>query len=189
MKGSALAVISDIHGCSIALNKAIKIAMERQAGWICILGDVLYHGPRNRLTHGYDPSSTADTLNRLRNKIIAVRGNCDAEVDQMMLTFPVTADYNQLIWEDRKVFMTHGHLFDPATLPLASGDIYLQGHTHVSVLKQTSSGSYFFNPGSVALPKDRSFGTMGILSNGKIELVNIETGDTVEELILPEVAS
>ncbi len=177
-----IAVISDIHGCSSALVKALDIANVRGVTWICSLGDHLYHGPRNRLTDGYDPKLTADLLNGYKSRIIAVRGNCDAEVDQMMLSFPVTADYNQLIWQDRKIFMTHGHLYDPSKLPLAPGDIYIQGHTHVSVLEKRIEGFYFLNPGSISLPKSTSYGTMCILEERKIELINIETGVPVQEL-------
>lgn len=178
------AIISDIHGCAPSLEKSLAIADSYEASHYCLLGDILYHGPRNRLTDGYNPQRVVEILNAKKEKIIAVRGNCDAEVDQMLLKFPITADYNEIINQDHKIFMTHGHLYDPTSLPLKNGDAFMSGHTHITKIEKTIDGITIFNPGSISLPKNNSFGTMGIFQNNKILLINIETTEIIDEFIL-----
>ena len=146
--------LSDIHGVpstlTAALDKADALGYDR----IAILGDVLYHGPRNGVPDFYDPVKVAAILNPLKEKIIAVRGNCDAEVDQMMLEFPMMDDYRVLEADGRKFFLTHGHLFNEYKIPpLGMADVLVHGHTHVSELKTLDCGLVIFNPGSVSLPK------------------------------------
>ena len=146
--------ISDIHGVPSTLTAALAKAEALGYDRIAILGDVLYHGPRNGVPDFYDPVKVAAILNPLKEKIIAVRGNCDAEVDQMMLEFPMMDDYKVLEADGRKFFLTHGHLFNEYKIPpLGMADVLVHGHTHVSELKTLDCGLVIFNPGSVSLPK------------------------------------
>ncbi len=145
--------LSDIHGRLPTLQTALQ-ALERERPDLVVLsGDLLYHGPRNGLFEGYDPNACAPLLNAYADRIIAVRGNCDSEVDQMLLGFPMMGDYAQLFVEGQRFFVTHGHRCFGADLPpLAGGTIVVSGHTHLPVLKE-EGGKTFFNPGSVSLPK------------------------------------
>jgi putative phosphoesterase len=146
-------VISDIHG-DLTGAEIVQQAAERvQPDRILCLGDILYHGPRNDLPANYAPKKVIPIMNSYTNKIIAVRGNCEAEVDQMVLDFPCMADYNVIPIGTRDIFMSHGHIYGPDHLPaLKAGDIFLSGHTHIPTADQ-KDGIYLFNPGSVSLPK------------------------------------
>ncbi|MDO3409298.1 phosphodiesterase [Saccharibacillus sp. CPCC 101409] len=159
-----LAVISDIHGSLTGLNRALERAELEGADRILLLGDYLYHGPRNPLPDGYDPQGAAAVLNGRKAQIaLAVRGNCDAEVDQMLIDFPIMGEYAIALQEDRRIFATHGHHRHMDDLPeLLSGDIFMQGHTHVPVAERRN-GLYLFNPGSVSLPKEGYPPSLGIL--------------------------
>ena len=113
---------SDIHGSLPATERVLSLFEKSGAKWLIILGDVLNHGPRNALPEGYDPAQVAEKLNPYASRIIAVRGNCDSEVDQMLLHFPITAPWQQVLLEQHRLFLTHGHLFSPDNLPaLAAG--------------------------------------------------------------------
>ncbi len=154
-------VISDIHGdaCVERIFEHVK------ADAILCLGDLLYHGPRNPLPDNYNPQAVIALLNKHAHKIIAVRGNCDAEVDQMMLQFPLTADYNSLFLDRRRVFMSHGHLYGPMHLPLLEkGSIVLTGHTHIPTAEK-KDGIWMCNPGSPSLPKGSHPKSYGILNH------------------------
>lgn len=154
--------LSDIHGVPSTLEKALAAAEPLGYDRIVLLGDILYHGPRNGVPDFYDPEKVVGILNSLKEKIIAVRGNCDAEVDQMMFDFPMMGDYAVLETEKEKFFLTHGHLWNECRLPpLGMGTILAHGHTHIPELKKLGCGLAIFNPGSVSLPKggsSRSFG-------------------------------
>ena len=154
--------LSDIHGVPSALDAALTAASEPGYDKIVLLGDLLYHGPRNGVPDLYDPVKVAKTLNRLKDRIVAVRGNCDAEVDQMMFEFPMMSDYAILEAGSETFFLTHGHLWNESRLPPAGvGTVLAHGHTHVPELKRLDCGTIIFNPGSVSLPKGgsrRSFG-------------------------------
>lgn len=146
-------IASDLHGsahfCKLLLDAFQRESVDR----MLLLGDLLYHGPRNDLPTGYDPRQVIDLLNALKDRLYCVRGNCEAEVDQMVLEFPIMADYLLLPVGDRLIFATHGHLFSETRLPpLRSGDILLHGHTHVAACVEHETYTYC-NPGSVALPK------------------------------------
>lgn len=147
-------VISDIHG-SLSGAKLMKEAFEKHdCDAVILLGDVLYHGPRNDLPEDYAPKQVIPLVNELKEKITAVRGNCDAEVDQMVLEFAVSADYQVFFLKGRRLFVSHGHVYGPKNLPdLAKGDIFLSGHTHVPTA-EVKDGIYMLNPGSCALPKN-----------------------------------
>ena len=154
--------LSDIHGVPSTLEQALAAAEPLMYDKIVLLGDLLYHGPRNGVPNFYDPVKVVGILNGLKDKIIAVRGNCDAEVDQMMFEFPMMSDYAILETENEKFFLTHGHLWNECRLPpLGTGTILAHGHTHIPELKKLECGITIYNPGSVSLPKggsSRSFG-------------------------------
>ena len=146
--------ISDIHGVPSTLTAALEKGAALGYDKIALLGDLLYHGPRNGVPDFYDPVKVAAILNPLRDRIVAVRGNCDAAVAQMMLEFPITDDYQVLEADGERFFLTHGHLFNEWKLPpLGMGTVLVHGHTHVSEKKRLACGLTIFNPGSVSLPK------------------------------------
>lgn len=146
-------IASDLHG-SERWCRALLDAFRREgADRMLLLGDVLYHGPRNDLPEGYDPRAVIGLLNEQADRIYCVRGNCDAEVDQMVLRFPILADYLLLPVGERLIFATHGHVYNETNLPpLRPGDVLLHGHTHVAAC-EAREGFIYCNPGSVALPK------------------------------------
>lgn len=152
-----LLICSDIHGDLDSCEKMLK-AFEREcADKIILLGDILYHGPRNDLPPTYAPKSVISLLNPMKSKIVAVRGNCDAEVDQMVLDFPIMADYVRLEIDGLSVFATHGHHHNTATPPpLEKGEIMLHGHTHILKFEEFGNENFYVNPGSVALPKENN---------------------------------
>lgn len=154
--------LSDIHGVPSALETAFEMASTLGYDRIVLLGDLLYHGPRNGVPDFYDPVKVAQMLNLRKDRIIAVRGNCDAEVDQMMFEFPMMQDYAVLEAGKETFFLTHGHLFNECKLPpVGMGTVLAHGHTHIPELKKLDCGMTIFNPGSVSLPKGgsvRSFG-------------------------------
>ena len=149
-------IASDIHGSAYYCEKMLEAYKNEKADKLVLLGDILYHGPRNDLPEGYAPKKVIEILNPLKDEIICVRGNCDAEVDQMVLNFPIMADYALLPVGNRTVFITHGHKFNKDNLPsLKKGDILLHGHTHVPVCEEYENFTYI-NPGSVSIPKENS---------------------------------
>ncbi len=161
-----LMIASDIHGSAYYCKKLLEAYEREGAEKLLLLGDILYHGPRNDLPREYAPKEVIAMLNPLKDKILCVRGNCDTEVDQMVLDFPVLADY-AILWLDGKaVYATHGHNYNEGKLPpLADGDILLNGHTHVP--KCTDHGNYtYMNPGSVSIPKEDSPCSYMIYENG-----------------------
>lgn len=162
--------ISDIHGSLSSLNKALDCFEREQADQIIILGDVLYHGPRNPLPEEYNPAEVAKVLNRYKDKIIAVRGNCDSEVDQMLIEYPMMETYCMVQLADRKIFLTHGHVFNLDNLPsLNPGDIFAFGHIHVPVAEKLGT-HYLLNPGSIALPKEGNPSSYGIFDGAKLQV-------------------
>lgn len=152
-----LLICSDIHG-DLESMESILSAYEREgAEKLIILGDLLYHGPRNDLPSAYAPKGVIALLNANKDKILTVKGNCDGEVDQMVLDFPILADYAFLVLDGLRVFMTHGHHHNTTTPPaLMKGDILLHGHTHVPVIEEFGNENYYINPGSAALPKENN---------------------------------
>lgn len=147
-------IASDIHGSAFYARKMIQAFRQEQADRLILLGDLLYHGPRNDLPRDYAPKEVISLLNGLKDRIFCVRGNCEAEVDQMVLPFPVLADYALLEWNQHLVFITHGHLYNTQNPPpLQPGDILLHGHTHIPADEPWGRGNRYWNPGSVSLPK------------------------------------
>jgi putative phosphoesterase len=150
-------IASDIHGDANTAERLVEIYKASGAEKLLLLGDILYHGPRNDLPAGYAPKRVIELLNPLKNEILAVRGNCDTEVDQMVLSFPILADYAYLSFDGLRIFATHGHKFNMGTLPpLAKGDILLHGHTHVPVAIEFGEDNLYINPGSVSIPKSNT---------------------------------
>ena len=151
-----LLIASDIHGSALYCRQLLDALRREGADRLLLLGDILYHGPRNDLPEGYAPKEVIALLNPLRAQILAVRGNCDTEVDQMVLDFPVLADYALIEVNGLRLFATHGHVYNEDKLPpLMPGDVLLNGHTHVP--KFVRRGTYVhLNPGSVSIPKNDS---------------------------------
>ncbi len=149
-------IASDIHGSAYYCEKLIKAYKEEKADKMLLLGDILYHGPRNDLPEGYAPKKVIEMLNAIKDDILCVRGNCEAEVDQMVLQFPVLADYAILTVGEKLIFATHGHVHNNDHLPpLKKGDVLLHGHTHVPACEEYETHLYM-NPGSVSIPKESS---------------------------------
>ena len=151
-----LMIASDIHGSSYYCRKMIEAYRQEKADRLLLLGDLLYHGPRNDLPRDYNPKEVISMLNAIKNELLCVRGNCDTEVDQMVLDFPILAEYCLLELDGRTIFATHGHNFNPDNLPmLKEGDILLNGHTHIPANQNMGTYTYM-NPGSISIPKEGS---------------------------------
>lgn len=149
-------IASDLHGSAAHCRKLAQAREREGADRIILLGDLLYHGPRNALPEGYDPKEVITLLNGWKDRILCVRGNCDAEVDQMVLDFPIMADYALLTAGECVIFATHGHRYNTGHLPpLENVNILLHGHTHVPACRELD-GYVYLNPGSVSLPKEGS---------------------------------
>jgi len=149
-------IASDIHGSAYCCRKMLDAYEKERADRLLLLGDLLYHGPRNDLPEEYAPKKVIELLNARKNEILCVRGNCEAEVDQMVLHFPVMAEYAILDTGRRMIFATHGHIFNNDHLPpLRPGDILLHGHTHIPACEEYETHCYL-NPGSVSIPKNHS---------------------------------
>ncbi|MDY3250063.1 MAG: phosphodiesterase [Candidatus Choladocola sp.] len=178
-----LLIASDIHGSSYYCRKLLDVYEREKAGRMILLGDILYHGPRNDLPAEYAPKEVIALLNQKKQEIYAVRGNCEAEVDQMVLEFPVLADYMLFFEGNRAVYATHGHVFHENHLPpMKAGDVLLHGHTHV--LRAEQKGEILIlNPGSVSLPKEGNPPTYAVLENGVFSIRDFE-GHTIKEISL-----
>lgn len=149
---------SDIHGSAKYCKLLLNAFSRENAARLVLLGDILYHGPRNPLPEDYSPKEVAAMLSEFKTEILCVRGNCDSEVDQMVLPFPITSDYAQILCGGANICLSHGHR---ATPPLSENDVYITGHTHVP-LNSRQEGFLHLNPGSVSLPKDGK-GTRGYI--------------------------
>ena len=172
-----LLIASDIHGSAYYCRKLIKTIVKEKADRVLLLGDILYHGPRNDLPKDYAPKEVIAMLNPIKNKLLCVRGNCDTEVDQMVLDFPILADYSVIPVGERLIYATHGHVYNENKLPpLCKGDILLNGHTHVP--KCTEHEDYvYMNCGSVSIPKEGSFHSYMTLENGDFLWKNLENSE------------
>ena len=173
-------VASDIHGDSYWARRIVDTFIECKADKLILLGDTLYHGPRNDLPAHHAPKKVIEILNNIADKIIAVRGNCDTEVDQMVLKFPIMADYIYLVDEGQVFFVTHGHIYNPYKLPsvMPQGATLLMGHSHVAAdeeLESPDGWKYrYLNPGSPSLPKESTLPSYIIIENGRAELLQFE---------------
>ncbi len=167
-------IASDIHGSSTYLNMLLDCYNKENPDKLFLLGDILYHGPRNDLPAGYNPKEVIGKLNAIKENILCVRGNCDTEVDQMVLEFPILADYAILYYESTMIFVTHGHNFNTKNPPMMKkGDILLHGHTHIPVCEPFGDNIYI-NPGSVSIPKENSPHSYVIFENGEFIWKDLE---------------
>jgi putative phosphoesterase len=178
-------IASDIHGsayyCGLLLDEYRKSGASR----LILLGDILYHGPRNDLPRDYDPKAVISMLNGIKDQIYSVRGNCDTEVDQMVLEFPVLADYGLLVVNGLTIYLTHGHIYHKDHLPpVQKGDILLHGHTHILTAEREGDIT-ILNPGSVSIPKGGNPPTYGILEDQVFRILDFE-GNKLKEMNLGE---
>lgn len=164
-------IVSDIHGSSKNIKKVLE-SFDRDGDYLIILGDILYHGPRNNVPNNYEPKEVIQLLNERKDKILAVRGNCDGEVDQMVLDFPITSDYLMLPFENYKIFLTHGHLYKEFPW-MNDNDVILSGHTHIPVAYQ-EDGKVFLNPGSISIPKMNHVCSYAILENHTFTIYDLD---------------
>jgi putative phosphoesterase len=175
---------SDIHGSLPATERVLERFAQSGAQWLILLGDLLYHGPRNALPEGYAPADVAEKLNEQASRIIAVRGNCDSEVDQMLLKFPITAPWQQVLTERQRLFLTHGHLVGPDNLPaLAAGDVLVSGHTHIPVAEKRGAVIYF-NPGSASIPKGGFVASYGMLEDDYLQVLALKDQQVIAQVAI-----
>ncbi len=170
-------VASDIHGSAKWCAELLAAFENEGADKLILLGDLLYHGPRNDFPDDYSPKKVLAMLNAVKDKILCVRGNCDSEVDQMVLEFPILADYALLSYGSGTLFLTHGHLFNAENPPLLrAGDILFNGHFHTPVCTRMKSGAGYANCGSVALPKEGTPHSYILIEDGSVYCKDLETG-------------
>jgi putative phosphoesterase len=176
---------SDLHGSLPATEKVIDKFNQSGADHLVLLGDILNHGPRNPIPEGYNPPAVAELLNQYATSIIAVRGNCDSEVDQMLLTFPMMMDYAWVLLESgQRLFLTHGHLYHADNRPvLKDGDIIAHGHTHIPVA-ELNGEQVIFNPGSVTFPRNGHEPSFGLLDGETLKVITFNDELLVECTIL-----
>ena len=166
---------SDIHGDFDCARAMIDTYRQEGAEKLILLGDILYHGPRNDIPEGYAPKKVIELLNGVKEELVCVRGNCDTEVDQMVLEFPILADYMLIFEKGRRLFITHGHHYNTATPPLLSaGDVLIHGHTHVLTATPFGDGLTYLNPGSVSLPKENNPKSYMIYEDGLFTVKDFE---------------
>lgn len=177
---------SDLHGSLPATERVLQAYQQSGAETLVLLGDILNHGPRNPIPEGYNPPAVAARLNEFTDRIIAVRGNCDSEVDQMLLSFPMMADYAWVLLESgQRMFLTHGHLYHQNQQPpLREGDVLVHGHTHIPVAEKHTH-NYLFNPGSVTFPRDGFVASFGRFHQGKLEVCSF-AGDVIAGVAIHE---
>lgn len=184
-------IASDIHGSAYYCRKMIEAYKEEKAEKLLLLGDVLYHGPRNDLPKEYNPKAVIEMLNAESSEILCVRGNCEAEVDQMVLDFPVLAEYCIFYVGNRMMFVAHGHNFNPDNLPpMKKGDILLNGHTHVPKCVEYKNGSskeyVYMNPGSISIPKENSSCGYMILDGCRFTWKDLERNSYMDYVVCME---
>lgn len=174
---------SDIHGSAYYCRRMLEVYEQSGAERLILLGDLLYHGPRNELPKEYDPKKVIAMLNASKDRIYAVRGNCDAEVDQMVLEFPIMADYALLELNGKTFYATHGHLYHQDCLPpMKRGDILIHGHIHLPVAQEMGE-QYLLNPGSISLPKEGNPHSYGML-DGTIFTIYDFDGNVIKDITL-----
>lgn len=171
-----LLIASDLHGSAYYTEKLLCAVEREQPEKVLLLGDLLYHGPRNDLPRDYAPKRVIEMLNSIREKLLCVRGNCEAEVDQMVLSFPILAEYAVLFVDGRRIYAVHGH--KNMELPVSEGDLVLSGHTHIPNISE-ENGIYYANPGSVSIPKNGSVNGYMILCDDTLYLKTLEQGEII----------
>lgn len=177
-----LLIASDLHGSARDCRALLDAFRREGAEKMVLLGDLLYHGPRNDFPDEYDTRACTSLLNSVRDRLLCVRGNCDAEVDQMVLEFPMMADYCYLSVDGTSIYATHGHLAGPdAPPPLREGEYLLCGHIHLPVC-HARKGYTYLNPGSLALPKDGHPKSYMTLEKGVFRWHRLEDGAEFQPL-------
>lgn len=166
-------LVSDIHGCRPALETVLKFYDEQHCNMLCILGDILNYGPRNSIPDGLDPKGIVEILNARASDIVAIRGNCDGEVDQMLLHFPILGDYLLLVDEGKKLFLTHGHVYKKDKMPQGHFDAIVYGHTHLWEMTPID-GTVVCNTGSITFPKGGNEPTFMTYEHGTFTAYNLE---------------
>ena len=166
-------LVSDIHGCRPALETVLKFYDEQHCNMLCILGDILNYGPRNSIPDGLDPKGIVEILNARASDIVAIRGNCDGEVDQMLLHFPILGDYLLLVDEGKKLFLTHGHVYNKDKMPQGHFDAIVYGHTHLWEMTPID-GTVVCNTGSITFPKGGNEPTFMTYEHGTFTAYNLE---------------
>lgn len=175
-----LFVISDIHGSEEALDKALSWFEKERAEYLVILGDFLNHAPRNALPSGYSQMGVAKKLNLLKDKIIGIKGNCDSEVDQEVLRFPLLPMF-MIMSSDKKFFFTHGHIYNAYNLPpMSKGDVLVHGHYHIPWLFE-KDGVLVASPGSIAIPRGDSKPAYIVIEDGKLDIKSLDTGESIKK--------
>lgn len=168
-------IASDIHGSATFCQRMLDAYFKEGADRLILLGDILYHGPRNDLPEGYAPKQVISMLNDVKSELFCVRGNCDTEVDQMVLDFPILADYALIPLGKRTIFVTHGHRYNTdSPPPMKQGDILLHGHTHVPACTEFN-GCLYVNPGSVSIPKEDSWHGYMIIEENRLVWKDLES--------------
>lgn len=176
-------ILSDIHGCLPTLEQALRFYEEQHCDMLCILGDILNYGPRNRIPEGIDPKGIVELLNARKHNIVAVRGNCDAEVDQMLLQFPIMADYALVVDGTQRFFLTHGHVYNEQNRPTLKHDIFIYGHTHLWKLEETEQGDVVCNLGSITFPKGGNEPTFAVYEHRTLTIHRLD-GTVLKQLSL-----
>ena len=170
-----LLIASDIHGDLQAAELLIEVMKEKKCDKILLLGDILYHGPRNNLPEAYNPKGIIELFNRYSEKIMSVRGNCDTEVDQMVLKFPIMAEYAYLAVDGITIFATHGHKYNTETPPpMGEREVLIHGHTHILTVEKFGSDNIYINPGSISLPKGGNPKTYMIYENRRFSIYDVD---------------
>ncbi|WP_058484869.1 phosphodiesterase [Defluviitalea phaphyphila] len=166
--------MSDIHGSAYYAKKGLELFKKENADYIIILGDELYHGPRNPLPKDYNPKEVINLFNEFSDKIIAIRGNCDGEVDDMVLNYPIMSTYSTILYDKKRLFLTHGHIYNEDNLPsLSKGDVFIYGHIHIPIAKKEGD-IFIINPGSISLPKENNPNSYGILEKDIFKIKDLD---------------
>jgi putative phosphoesterase len=175
---------SDIHGDIVGAQKTFEIFEREGAEKLILLGDLLYFGPRNTLKESYNPQAVIKLLNENKEKLLCVRGNCDAEVDQMVLDFPIMAEYAYLCMDGFSMLLTHGHKINKETANMNEGELLIHGHTHVLCIERFGKGNLYLNPGSTTYPKENNPPSYMIYENGAFKIKHLESCEIIKEIDL-----
>lgn len=163
-------VVSDIHGCLPTLQKVVNFYHKEHYNLMIVLGDILNYGPRNCIPDGIDAKGIATLLNSMKEDIVAVRGNCDSEVDQMLLEFPIMETYTILVNGGKRIFLTHGHIYNEENMPTMRADAFFYGHTHLWKLEKSINGTLICNTGSITFPKQNRIATFATIDNSVVNV-------------------
>ena len=176
---------SDIHGDIVGATKMLETFKRENAEKLVLLGDLLYFGPRNILKESYNPKEVIKLLNENKESILCVRGNCDAEVDQMVLEFPIMAEYAYLCIDEFSMLLTHGHKINKECSGVfKKGELLIHGHTHILCIEKFGQGNLYLNPGSTTYPKENNPPSYMIYENGVFEIKHLESGEVIKKIDL-----